>query len=31
MVGGYVWLRCVVDRCVQLNWCGWFWSVCSLE
>ena len=29
VVGGYVWLRCVVDGCGQLDGCGWFWSVCS--
>ena len=28
-VGGYVWLRCVVDGCGQLYGCGWFWRVCS--
>ena len=28
MVGGYVWLMCVVDGCEQLGGCGWFWSVC---
>ena len=22
VVGGYVWLRCVVDGCGQLDWCG---------
>ena len=30
VVGGYVWLMCVVDGCEQLGGCGWFWSVCSL-
>ena len=29
VVGGYVWLRFVVDGCGQLDGCGWFWSVRS--
>ena len=29
VVGGYVWIRYVVDGCGQLDGCGWFWSVCS--
>ena len=29
VIGGYVWLRCVVDGCGQMDGCGWFWSVCS--
>ena len=31
VVRGYVWLRCLVDGCGQLDGCGWFWSVCSVE
>ena len=30
VVGGYMWLMCVVDGCEQLGGCGWCWSVCSL-
>ena len=29
VVGGYVWLRCVVDGCGQLDGCGWFWNECG--
>ena len=29
VVGGYVWLRCVVYGRGQLDGCGWFGSVCS--